>query len=125
MLRSADLKSSDDAGDGKMEDGVEGSRGSRAMRRVRVALLASMLLGAPALYAGDEAHVLAPSGHLLVGVYVGSPTSMVTNPANQTHGVTYELGKDFAERLHVPVDYVTFARIAEVVDAIKDGKVDF
>jgi polar amino acid transport system substrate-binding protein len=84
-----------------------------------------MLLGAPALYASDEAHVLAPGGHLRVGVYKGSPTSMVTDPANQTHGVTYDLGKELADRLHVPIDYVAFARIAEVVEAVKDGKVDF
>jgi polar amino acid transport system substrate-binding protein len=108
-----------------MKVGVEGSQGWRAMRRVRIALVASALLGAPALHAGDEARVLAPSGHLRVGVYMGSPTSMVTDPANQAHGVTYDLGKDFAERLRVPVDYVPFGRIAEVVEAIKDGKVDF
>jgi polar amino acid transport system substrate-binding protein len=108
-----------------MEVGGEGSQPWRTMRRVRIALAATLLLGAPALYANDEAHVLAPSGHLRVGVYMGSPTSMVTDSANQTHGVTYELGKDLAERLHVPVDYVSFSRIAEVVEAIKDGKVDF
>jgi len=108
-----------------MKVGVEGSQGWRAMRRVRIALVGYALLGAPALYAGDEARVLAPSGHLRVGVYMSSPTSMVTDPANQAHGVTYDLGKDFAERLHVPVDYVPFGRIAEVVEAIKDGKVDF
>jgi polar amino acid transport system substrate-binding protein len=96
------------------------------MKLVRHALLAGALLGATAAYAGDESAVLAPTGHLRVGVYAGSPTSMVMDPANhETHGVTYELGKDFAERLHVPVDYVTFPRIADVVSAIKDGKVDF
>ena len=105
--------------------GVEGSRRSRGMIRAVTALVACAFLNAPPLYASDEAHVLAPSGHLRVGVYMGSPTSMVTGAANQTHGVTYELGRDFAERLHVPVDYVSFARIAEVVEAIKDGKVDF
>jgi polar amino acid transport system substrate-binding protein len=109
-----------------MGAGAEGGQYSRAMRPVAGALVACALLGAPALHAGDEAQVLAPSGHLRVGVYVGSPTSMVTDPAShETHGVTYELGKDFADRLHVPVDYVPFLRIAEVVGAIKDGKVDF
>jgi polar amino acid transport system substrate-binding protein len=107
-----------------MRIGVEASRRWRVLTRAVTALAACVLL-APSLYAGDEAHVLAPGGHLRVGVYMGSPTSMVTSAANQTHGVTYDLGKDFAERLHVPVDYVTFARIAEVVEAIRDGKVDF
>jgi polar amino acid transport system substrate-binding protein len=77
--------------------------------------------------AGQElAHELAPSGHLRVGVYAGSPTSQVTDPATQqNHGVTYDLGKAFAARLNVPVEYISFPRVADVVDAIKDGKVDF
>ena len=109
-----------------MRSGTESHQCPRTMRLVRHALLACALLGAPAAYAGDEGALLAPTGHLRVGVYAGSPTSMVIDPAShETHGVTYELGKDFAERLHVPVDYVTFPRIADVVSAIKDGKVDF
>jgi polar amino acid transport system substrate-binding protein len=109
-----------------MGAGVEGSQYSGAIRLTGGALVACALFGVPALHAGDEAHVLAPSGHLRVGVYLGSPTSMVTDAAShETHGVTYELGKEFADRLHVPVDYVPFLRIAEVVGAIKDGKVDF
>ena len=109
-----------------MGAGVQGGQYSRAMRLAAGALAACVLLGTPALHAGDEAQVLAPSGHLRVGVYVGSPTSMVTDSAShETHGVTYELGKDFADRLHVPVNYVPFLRIAEVVNAIRDGKVDF
>jgi polar amino acid transport system substrate-binding protein len=96
------------------------------MRLAGSALLACALLSAPALHAADEGALLAPTGHLRVGVYAGSPTSMVIDPAShETHGVTYDLGKDFAEQLHVPVDYVTFPRIAEVISAIKDGKVDF
>jgi polar amino acid transport system substrate-binding protein len=69
---------------------------------------------------------LAPSGHLRVGVYAGSPTSQVTDPqTKQNHGVTYDLGKEFAARLNVPVEYVSFPRVADVISAIKDGKVDF
>src|SRR3984885_4186409 len=68
----------------------------------------------------------APTGHLRVGVYAGSPTSQVTDPqTRQNHGVTYDLGKEFAARLNVPVEYISFPRVADVVDAIKDGKVDF
>jgi polar amino acid transport system substrate-binding protein len=76
--------------------------------------------------AADERALLAPTGHLRVGVYAGSPTSMVTDPnTKQLHGVTYDLGREFATRLNVSVEYVQFARIADVIDAIKDGKVDF
>jgi polar amino acid transport system substrate-binding protein len=77
-------------------------------------------------HAADEKDVLAPTGHLRVGVYAGSPTSLVTDPnTKQAHGVTYDLGKEFAARLNVPVEYLQFQRIADVIDAIKDGKVDF
>jgi polar amino acid transport system substrate-binding protein len=69
---------------------------------------------------------LAPTGHLRVGVYAGSPTSQVTDPeTKQNHGVTYDLGKEFAARLNVPVEYISFPRVADVIGAIKDGKVDF
>jgi polar amino acid transport system substrate-binding protein len=50
----------------------------------------------------------------------------VIDPATkQSHGVTYDLGKELATRLNVPVEYISFPRVADVVDAIKDGKVDF
>jgi polar amino acid transport system substrate-binding protein len=76
--------------------------------------------------AADEKELLAPTGHLRVGVYPGSPTSMISDPnTQQSHGVTYDLGKEFAGKLGVPVEYVTFKRIADVIDAIKAGQVDF
>ena len=89
-------------------------------------LMLGSTLGAGPASAADEKDVLAPSGHLRVGVYPGSPTSQVSDPATQQlHGVTYDLGREFAARLNVPVEYLSFQRIADVVDAIKDGKVDF
>jgi ABC-type amino acid transport substrate-binding protein len=58
--------------------------------------------------------------------YQGSPTSMVTDPkTGQTHGLTYDLGREFARRLGVGVEYVTFARIPDVIDGMKNGRVDF
>jgi polar amino acid transport system substrate-binding protein len=88
--------------------------------------LVLIALGSQPAGAADEKEVLAPTGHLRVGVYSGSPTSRVTDPATgQTHGVTYDLGREFAARLKVPVEYLPFPRIADVVSAIKDGKVDF
>jgi polar amino acid transport system substrate-binding protein len=95
------------------------------------AIALALLIIGPALGAGpagaaSEKEVLAPSGHLRVGVYPGSPTSQVSDPTTQQlHGVTYDLGREFAARLNVPVEYLSFQRIADVVDAIKEGKVDF
>ncbi len=68
---------------------------------------------------------MAPSGKLRVGVYAGSPTSMVKEASGQVRGVTYELGAELARRLGVPVEYVEYPRIAEVVVALREGKVDF
>ena len=51
------------------------------------------------------AALLAPTGHLRVGIYAGSPTSQVIDPeTKQSHGVTYDLGRELAARLNVPVE---------------------
>src|SRR6266851_5464359 len=101
---------------------------TRATRFVRSALLVCIALaavGTLSANAGNEKELLAPKGSLRVGVYPGSPTSMVVDPATKrTHGLTYDLGAEFARRLQVPVEYVTFQRVADVVGAIKNGEVD-
>jgi polar amino acid transport system substrate-binding protein len=75
--------------------------------------------------ADGEAQVLAPTGALRVGVYPGSPTSLVVDGAGTQHGVSHDLGGELAKRLGVGVDYVRFERVADIVTAIHDGKVDF
>ena len=82
------------------------------------------LLGAPAR-ADGETKLLAPSGTLRVGIYPGSPTSMVTDADGKPHGLAYDLGAELAKRLGVSVDYVRFQRVADIVTAIHDGQVDF
>jgi polar amino acid transport system substrate-binding protein len=115
-----------------MRSSYHRSPGSAAARRARFTgialalLIVGRALGVAPAGAAGETEVLAPSGHLRVGVYPGSPTSQVTDPSTQQiHGVTYDLGREFAARLNVPVEYLSFQRIADVVNAIKDGKVDF
>ena len=111
-------------------------------RFFRIAALASALLvsacawppatqvGHPAqllqLEAGAEVRqALAPSGRLRVGVYPGSPTSWVKNPqTGESAGVALELGRLMAQQLRVPVEVVEFARVAEIIDALKAGQVD-
>ncbi len=77
---------------------------------------------------GDTAKVrqaLAPTGTLRVGVYPGSPTSLVRGPgAQEQRGVTVELGRELARRLGVPVQIVVFERVPQIVDAIKTGRAD-
>ncbi len=103
--------------------------GARISYRARSVLLAFMFIGALGVlcaHAGGEKELLAPTGHLRVGIYPGSPTSMVTDAGTgQTHGLTYDLGRELAARLDAPAEYVTFQRIADVVNAIREGHIDF
>ncbi len=103
--------------------------GARISYRARSVLLAFMFIGALGVlcaHAGGEKELLAPTGHLRVGIYPGSPTSMVTDAGTgQTHGLTYDLGRELAARLDAPAEYVTFQRIADVVNAIKEDRIDF
>lgn len=68
----------------------------------------------------------APTGKLRVGVYPGSPTSMLRDPASpDPKGLAFELGREFARRLNVPFEPVEFPQIANVLEALKQGQVDF
>jgi polar amino acid transport system substrate-binding protein len=70
--------------------------------------------------------VLAPTGKLRVGVFPGSPLSMALDHATgEMHGLAVDLGKEFAKRLGVPFEPMDFQRIAEVIEAMKAGDVDF
>jgi polar amino acid transport system substrate-binding protein len=69
---------------------------------------------------------VAPSGKLRVGVYPGSPTSMIGDPkSGDARGLSFDLGKEFARRLDVPFEPVEFRQIADVLEALKQGQVDF
>jgi polar amino acid transport system substrate-binding protein len=108
--------------------------------RIVATVAAAVLLGAGAIAARPAAaqaqtavqpptasvkEVLAPAGKLRVGVYLGSPTSMVVDAAQETHGLTHDLGQELARRLKVPFEPVTYPRIAAIIKAMKSGAVDF
>ena len=63
---------------------------------------------------------LAPTGTLRVGVYMGSPTSLVLTRTGERAGVAHDLGRDLAGHLGVPVEVVEFARLALVLEALKN-----
>ena len=76
--------------------------------------------------AQDERDVLAPTGRLRVGIYPGSPTSMVQQSSTgEPHGLSLDLGKELARRLRVPFEQVNYQRIADVLEGMKAGDVDF
>ena len=105
------------------------------MNYSRRVMLSSLLL-ATALLAGcgslapsvdaEARAALAPSGTLRVGVYPGSPTSMIVDAkSGQIIGIAHDLGRALARELNVPFEAVEFRRVAEVLDALKVGAVDF
>ena len=94
--------------------------------------LATVLFGActglpsgPTAPLALHSQTLAPTGQLRVGVYLGSPTSLVKDASGEARGVSVDLGKEFARRLGVPYEQLEFARLALVLDALKAGQVDF
>ncbi|MEQ1595552.1 MAG: transporter substrate-binding domain-containing protein [Casimicrobium sp.] len=69
---------------------------------------------------------LVPTGALRIGVYPGSPTSMVRDAkTGEKTGIAYELGAALARDLGVRAEHVEFRRLAEVIDALKAGQIDF
>jgi polar amino acid transport system substrate-binding protein len=92
---------------------------------VLAALLAACTSAPPSAPAAARS-VLAPTGALRVGVYPGSPTSMVrTAGSSEMRGVSVDLGRELGQRLGVPVAIVEFQRVAEVIEALKASRVDF
>ena len=70
--------------------------------------------------------LLAPTGTLRVGVYPGGPTSLVRNAkTGEEAGLARDLGFALGEQLGLAVELVRFSRAADVVEAVRDGQVDF
>jgi polar amino acid transport system substrate-binding protein len=94
---------------------------------VKVAIAVVVAASAPTGAQAQEAReILAPTGKLRVGVYPGSPTSMVrNNNTGEVHGLSFDLGNELAKRLDVPFELATYQRIADVLEGMKAGDVDF
>lgn len=90
-----------------------------------VALLAGCAVTPPPAPTPEARVALTPTGVLRVGVYAGSPTSLVVDKRGRNAGVAHDLGKELARWLNSPFELVEFNRIAEVLEAMKAGQVDF
>lgn len=101
----------------------------RTIRYLSVLALAQFLTACVGTYTVPSPEIrqaLAPTGKLRVGVYPGSPTSMLRDPTSrEVRGVSVDLGKELAKRLGVPYEQVEYRRITEVIDALKSGAADF
>lgn len=73
----------------------------------------------------SSVQALAPAGKLRVGLYPGTPTSIIGEPASGTaKGVGFDLGRELAQRAGLPYEPVVFPNNAEVFAAAKAGSVD-
>jgi polar amino acid transport system substrate-binding protein len=73
----------------------------------------------------ETRQILAPTGKLRVGLYPGTPTSILPDQQpDGPRGVGYDLGKEVARRLGVPFEPVVFSKNAEVLEAVRTGRVD-
>ena len=98
-------------------------------QRLFASLLALLLAACTVMHTKPDPEVqkiLAPSGKLRIGVYPGSPTSMIRDPASgEIRGITVDLGAELARRLGVPAEWHEYRRVEEVLKAMKSGNVDF
>jgi polar amino acid transport system substrate-binding protein len=70
-------------------------------------------------------NALAPTGTLRVGLYPGTPTSIIGDPAaGSARGVGFELGQALAARAGLPFRAVVFKNNAELLAAATSGTVD-
>ena len=74
----------------------------------------------------DFVKVLAPTGRLRVGLYPGSPGSlMVGDTPDKNRGLGFELGRAFAQFLDVPFEPIIFATNGEILAQAKNDQLDF
>jgi polar amino acid transport system substrate-binding protein len=84
-----------------------------------------LMLAGCASVPADVRDTLAPGGKLRAGYYLGGPSSAVRDAGTgELKGVGYDLGRELARSLGVPFEPVIFPRNAEVIDALKAGRVD-
>jgi polar amino acid transport system substrate-binding protein len=96
---------------------------------LHVVVLSPALLAGCASFSADRnpaaVDALAPTGKLRVGLYPGTPTSIIGDPiSGNAKGVGFDLGRALAQRAGVAFDPVLFTKNAEVLAAAKAGSVD-
>ncbi len=69
--------------------------------------------------------MLAPTGKLRVGLYLGAPTSVIKDTVTgEMKGVGFELGKELAQRVGVPFDPVIYPSIGDLISNAGSGQWD-
>ena len=101
-----------------------------ALRRfvVRLVVLSLAVAGCTSVSTPRDlaaTQVLAPTGKLRIGLYPGTPTSIIGDPASgNAKGVGFDLGRALARWAGIPFEPVVFPNNADVFAAAKSGSVD-
>jgi len=97
--------------------------------RLLTAAFAGLLALPVALAQGDASLVtreaIAPTGTLRIGLYRGSPTSLLGDETKpDARGVGHDLAIALAQELHLPYKLVVFANNADVLGALQGAGID-
>lgn len=100
----------------------------RIIHRVFVTLLGLVLFNYPvaaAPPAKEVVQVLAPTGTLRIGLYVGSPVTFIRGDTpDSARGIGLALGQALARSSGVPFQLVLYPTPAAVMDGLKAGECD-
>jgi polar amino acid transport system substrate-binding protein len=94
---------------------------------IRMILAAAFALAAQAAAAqapADALKELAPTGKLRAAINYGNGVLAQKGPDGEPRGVSADLSRELANRLGVPVEFVTFDAAGKAFAAAKDNKVD-
>lgn len=69
--------------------------------------------------------VLAPTGKLRVGLYLGAPSSVIKDPATgEMKGVGFDLGKELARRMGIAFEPIVYPTIGDLIGNATTGQWD-
>ena len=90
-----------------------------------VGLLITGCAGIASVPSQDERQALAPTGKLRVGLYLGSPASIIRGATpDESKGLGFDLGKELARRIGVPFEPVVYPSPGAIVGGLKSGEWD-
>jgi polar amino acid transport system substrate-binding protein len=79
----------------------------------------------PTMPTAEARQALAPTGKLRVGLQLGSPHNVISDPVSgEMKGVGFDLGKELARRLEVPFEPVLYPSVGALLDGGKSGAWD-
>ena len=74
--------------------------GNKLAARIAAVVLLAAFAGPAVAVDLEPKQILAPSGKLRVGLYPGTPTSILESASEGPRGVGYDLGKELARPTH-------------------------